>query len=151
MEWLVKRLKLGAAEMTSIDLRLEDEWKIRFAQMGMNAVVDATFPNRISEKVESAGITALEMRLGKAITLLLTEVGTDSRASVVPDNSAGMINDLFVRHEQSPADVHVVSGRAVLGIEHSHCLEGVLAEGHVAPGNVFGTLVVNEHTGWVAR
>ena len=47
--------------------------------------------------------------------------------------------------EQAPADVDIVSRHAELGVETAHVFECLLAEGHVAAGDVLGLAVGDQH------
>src|SRR4051812_19521279 len=117
----------------------------------MNAVINAAPPNWITEKVESPWIAFLEVGLRIAIALLLPQVSSNGLAAVVPYDSAGVVNYFLIGDQKPPAEIHVVAGRAVLGIKEADNVEGVLAKGHIAAGDVLSPLIVHEHTGRITR
>src|SRR6185503_15244466 len=102
----------------------------------MHAVIHAAFPDRVTEKIETARVAPLQVRFGVAITFLLPQVGANGRTAMMPHNSTRVINDLLFRDEQAPAKINIVTGSAVLRVEETHCIEGFFAEGHVAAGNM---------------
>ena len=65
---------------------------------------------------------------------------------MVPDDGAGMINNSLVRHQKPPTKIDIVACRAVLGVEKSDCLKGLLPKRHVTARDVLGVLVVHQHT-----
>src|SRR5687768_12441936 len=137
--------------MPVVNARPEHEGKSLLAEVRVDAVVHAAFPNGIAEEVEAAGIAALEVRFGEAVAFLLAQVAANRRATVMPNDGAGMINDLPVRDEQTPAEVNVVAGGTVLRVERADNGERVLAKSHVAARDVFCAFVVHEHARWISR
>src|SRR5688572_523890 len=119
--------------------------------MRMNAVVNTALPDRIPKEIESTRIAPLQMRFREAVSSLLPQVRSKSWATVMPDNGAGMIDDLFVGNQQAPAEIDVIAGSAMFDIKQSNGFEGILSERHVTARNMFGTLVVDQNTGWISR
>ena len=91
------------------------------------------------------GMLSLEQRLGLAVASLLAQVAAHGAAAVVADDRAGAERDLPARVEQPPAHVDVVAGGAELRVEAAEPLQRVLADRHVAAGDVLGLAVGDQH------
>jgi hypothetical protein len=68
-------------------------------------------------------------------------------AAVVPDHGGGAEADAVAGVLDAPAEVDVVAGGAVAGVEAADLFEDGASEGHVAAGDVFGGGVVEEDVG----
>src|SRR5688572_25273338 len=99
--------------------------------MRMHAVINAAFPNGITEKIESPGITPLQVSFGKAVTLLLAKVGLDRGAPVMPNQRAWVVNNLAISHEDAPTDIHIIASGPVLRVKHSDRVKNIFPIGHV--------------------
>ncbi len=84
-------------------------------------------------------------RLGLAITGLLAEVGAHLEPAVMPHHRRRAEPDDVTALHEPPADIDVVAGLAVLGIEAADFLQRPFVIGHVATGNVLGNRVGQEH------
>ena len=104
-------------------------------------------PHGSAESVEILGVATLQQGFGFAIAGLLLEVGGDGVASVVPHEAGRAESDLVATLLESPADVHIVAGFAVDGVEPADLPQGPTVERHVAARDVLGDAVVEHHVG----
>jgi hypothetical protein len=89
-------------------------------------------------------VLALKQPFGATVRLLLPEVRAQRGWSVMSDLGCGREADVVARVKQSPTDIDVVSGCGENGVESIELLQHRLAECHVAPGHVLGTVVRDE-------
>src|SRR6266545_4786441 len=113
--------------------------------------VDPASPGHVAGRIVFLRPLPLEQRFRLAVTLLLLPVGPDRVAPVMPDHRAGAEPDAPALLLQAPAYIHVVAGGAELGIEPADGLQRGRAERHVAPGDVLGFAIRQEHVEGAAR
>src|ERR1051326_5934150 len=75
--------------------------------------------------------------LGLPITLLLAQIGANRVSSMMPDDCRGIETQRPAALLQTPADIHIVAGRAELRVKSPDRLETRLSKSDVASGNVF--------------
>src|SRR5262249_38195099 len=119
-------------------------------QTGVRSVVNAAGPYQVAEAVEPGGITVRQMRLGKTVADLLPPETPDARPPVMPDDGGGVEGHRLAAKEELPADVYVVSGGPVGGVEISNLRQLFLPKRHIAAGHVFRQLVVGQDVNRVA-
>ncbi len=81
--------------------------------------------------------------MSSASASLLFEVGLDGIAAIVPDLGRGGEADRIAEILQSPDDVDIVAGLAILRIKAVDLLECPGVEGHVAAGHMLGCAVID--------
>ena len=149
-KWLVQGLELRATKEPAVYPRPENKWQALLPKVRVDTVVNTALPYRVSKEIETPRITPLQVRFRHAITLLLPKITFDRCTAVMPHNRARMVDDFFVSHEQSPAEIDVIAGGAMLRVKQTNDIERLFAVRHIATGNVFGVLVVHQHTSRVA-
>src|SRR6266567_2550996 len=103
--------------------------------------IDSSAPARGADHRKAVGMASLHQCFTSPIAPLLTQVTSDRAPRVMPDQSRGMEPDLPVFVENPPAEIDVVSGNCIDGIEAAELLERCSSECHVAAGNVLGAVV----------
>src|SRR5205085_1483921 len=98
-------------------------------------------PSGGAKRCEAVGMAGLDQRFGPSVPSLLLQVGLGAGTPVVPDERSGVEADLPSLVEHLPAQVHVVAGRHVDGIEAAGLVNRVPPETHVAAGDVLGAVV----------
>ena len=104
------------------------------APPGHERVVHPPGPAGRAQSREPIGVAGLHERLGASVATLLPQIGPGPRSAVVPDERGGMEPDVPASVEHPPAQVDVVAGGHVDGIEPADLLEHLASEGHVATG-----------------
>ena len=69
----------------------------------------------------------------------------------MPDNGGGAEGNHTAALLQAPAEVHIVTGLAVFGVEAADLIEGPAVKSHVAAGNVFRDDIGEKHVVRSAR
>ena len=103
--------------------------------------VDHAAPARRSPRGEAIRVPRLHQRLAAAVPELLSQVGQETVPAVMPDHRRWVESDLPAALLQSPAGVDVVSGCGIDGVEAATFQQHVSPYGHVAAGNVLGSVV----------
>jgi hypothetical protein len=112
--------------------------------------VDAPVPQHAAVE-ELLRMMRHQPALALAVADLLTPVGLDRRAMVVPDERRRGKPDFPAARLQPPAHVHIVAGAQVDRIEAANREERVAAERHVAAGDVLGDAIVEQDVRRPAR
>ncbi len=86
-----------------------------------------------------------------AVADLLTPIGVDGCAMVVPHERRCRESDLPAACLQAPAHVHIVSRAQIHGVEPADGKQRLALEGHVAAWDVFGGAVVEQDVSGTAR
>ena len=92
----------------------------------------------------------IDERLGLAIAALLLEIGADGVAAEMPDDRRRAEPDRVAGVLKAPADVDVITSRAVDRVKAAERQQRVAAERHIAAGNVLGNLVADQDMRWPA-
>src|SRR5687767_9150403 len=95
-------------------------------------------------------VLELDHRFRSAIPLLLPQIGTDRRATMMPDQRRRRVTDLQTGIDEPPADVHIISGDAKLLIKSAKAQQRIPFECHVAAGNVLRLAVIDHDMAWIA-
>src|ERR1051326_5799661 len=88
---------------------------------------------------------------GLTVAGLLPQIGAWILAAMMPDEGTGGEDDPVAGLLEPPADVDVVAGGAVSGIEAVDRQQRLAAKRHVAARNVLGDLIAFEDVGRLAR
>ena len=104
-----------------------------------------------TEEIEAPRVAPLQMGFSKTVALLLSEITADGWAAMMPDEGTGVINNLLIGHEQSPAQIDVVSRSPMFGVEGTDQIERFLAKSHIAARDVLSPFVVDHDAGWITR
>src|SRR5713226_8826528 len=104
----------------------------------MAAAVHAPTPADVASCVVLFRPLRFQKRFRPAVAALLSPVGAERPAPVMPDHRRRAEAQRPGALRQTPAHIHVVTGDAELRIESTDGLEVGLAEGDVASGDVFG-------------
>src|ERR1700730_10476510 len=108
---LVDALEESGAEHATIN---DGAGKTQTLQRG--AIQDAT-PFAVPAAVELVGMLESKQRFRLAVTRLLSEVRPRRLPPVMPDERPGSKRDPKPRLLQSPANVHVIAGLAILEVK----------------------------------
>ena len=100
--------------------------------------VDLSLPLRRAGGSEEDKVLEAQERLRFAVSFLLLAEGLQREPAVVPDDGGGTEGDDLTLLLEAPAEVDIIPGFAVLGVEAADLVKGPLVEGHVASGNVLG-------------
>jgi len=106
--------------------------------------INPPVPHGPTKPIEVFRVPTFEHRFRFTITALLTKIGLDGVATVMPDESGGTETQSISALLQSPANVHVITRFAVQGVETTDLNQGPPVEGHVASRNMLGETVI-EH------
>ena len=77
-------------------------------------------------------------RFGFAIAFLLFAKSAQGEAAIMPDDRGRAKRDDVACLLQAPAEIDVVAGLAIFGIEPADAFKGPAIKGHVTTGNVLG-------------
>src|SRR6266480_2294655 len=86
-----------------------------------------------------------------AIAVLLFQKSAQRKPSIMPDDSGRTERDYPSSLLNSPAEIHVVAGLAIFGIEPAYTFEGPTVERHVTTGNMLGDRIGKQNVVWSAR
>src|SRR5205807_9144500 len=99
-------------------------------------VVDAPLPPRRAGDRVARGVADLDERLAAAVATLLTQVGAEPGAAVVPHEGRGVEADLPAAFDHAPAHIDVVAGGSEDRVEPAGREQYLSPERHVAAGHV---------------
>ncbi len=109
------------------------------------SAINHPLPFRLPRWSEKHQMLESQHRLRLAVTLLLLFERAEREPTIMPDDRCrAECNDL-PGLLKAPAKVHIVACFAVFRIKPSHALKRPTMEGHVAPRNVLGDHVREEH------
>src|SRR4030095_8682825 len=89
-------------------------------------------------------------RLRFAVTVLLFQESAQRKPSVMPDDRGGTKRYSPSSLLNSPAEIHVVAGLAIFGIEPGYTFEGPTVKCHVTTGNMLGDCIRKQNMVWSA-
>src|SRR2546430_17602203 len=92
-----------------------------------------------------------QQRFRFAVAILLSQKGAKREPSIMPhdrswtegNDPSGLLN--------SPAEINVITGLAIFGIEAGHTFKRPAVKGHVTTGNVLGHRIGKLNVIWPAR
>ena len=85
-----------------------------------------------------------------AIAVLLFQKSAQRKPSIMPDDSGRTERDYPSSLLNSPAEIHVVAGLAIFGIEPAYTFEGPTVKRHVTTGNMLGHCIGKQNMVWSA-
>src|SRR5262249_16960452 len=101
--------------------------------------------------IVTAGVTLAEMRFGKAISLLLSQIVPDRTPTVMVHDSTWAEGDFMPPHQQLPANIDVVSSGAMGWIEHPDFFQDVFLIGHVTAREMLRRFIIKQDVSWISR
>src|SRR6478672_13305067 len=107
----------------------------------VTVTIDAARPGRMAGDIVFVGPLAFEQRLGFAVVELLSPVGSDRVAAMMPDRGRRTVAERSALLLQPPAYVDVIAGDGKLRIEAANRIERAPAKSHIAAGDMFGLFI----------
>ena len=138
---VIDRLKEGAAPGAVVDAPPRPPAR----RLEPAVAVEPAAPGEVAGGIVLLRPLPLQVGLGPPVVQLLVPIGADGIAAAVPDHGGGVKAERPAALLQPPADVDVVAGDAKLGVEAADRQQPVPAKRHVAPGDVLGHLVGQQH------
>ena len=147
----VDRRRVNRLEQRAPPSALVDPMLFPGQQAYSPAAVDPAAPVYVTDFVVFFRPFLLQECFRPTIAELLLEKFVDRATAVMPHHGCGIEADLVAASLQPPADVNVVPGCSIAGVETADRFQTGLAEAHVDPGYVLGDRVGQQHMVRVAR
>src|SRR5437867_9437749 len=92
-----------------------------------------------------------QQRFRFAVTILLFQESAQREPPVMPDDRGRTEGNDPSSLLNSPAEIHVVAGLAIFGIEPAYTFESPTIKRHVTTGNMLGHFIGKQNMVWSAR
>ena len=115
------------------------------------SAVDLTAPFRCAGRAEKDQMFKAQQRFRFAVAVLLFQESAQRKPPIMPDDRGRTERDYPSSLLNSPAEIHVVAGLAIFGIEPTYTFEGPTVKRHVTTGNMLGDCIRKQNMVWSAR
>ena len=115
------------------------------------SAVDLATPFGRASEAEKDQMFKTQQRFRFAVAILLFQKGAKREPSIMPHDRSWTESNDPSRLLNSPAEINVVTGLAIFGIEAGHAFKCPAVKGHVTTGNVLGYRVGKQNVIWPAR
>ncbi len=115
------------------------------------SAVDLTAPLRCAGRAEKDQMFKAQQGFRFAIAVLLFQESAERKPSIMPDDRGRTKRYYPSSLLNSPAEIHVVAGLAIFGIEPAYTFESPTVKRHVTTGNMLGDGIRKQNMVWSTR
>ena len=115
------------------------------------SAVDLTAPFRCAGRAEKDQMFKAQQGFRFAVAVLLFQKSAERKPSIMPDDRGRTERYYPSSLLNSPAEIHVVAGLAIFGIEPAYTFESPTVKRHVTTGNMLGDGIRKQNMVWSTR